>query len=290
MTLAATLSAPADRRFLSGARVMTAIMIFFLLIFAAVGLGLGSAAGDLQSGNRLTIQIVEANADARARQTDGVLAALEGQIGVRSAKAVPAAEMQRLLEPWLGTSALAGEIPIPALIDVELTPQGRSGLSALEADIRRVAPSARVDRHDQWLAPLRNLIDGLRWLALLVVALSAAATAASIVLATRAALDTHRDTIGILHLMGATDRQIARLFQRRIAADVMIGTVAGIAGALLALWLIGGRIEALGSELVGSASLDTSSLLVLTLLPIVAVLLAMLVARASILRSLKLIT
>ena len=34
-------------------------------------------------------------------------------------------------------------------------------------------------------------------------------------------LDTHRATIEILHLMGATDVQVARLFQRRIALDAL---------------------------------------------------------------------
>ena len=57
------------------------------------------------------------------------------------------------------------------------------------------------------------------------------ATAATVVLAARAALDTHRGTIEILHLMGATDVQVARLFQRRIALDALFG---GLVGFILA--------------------------------------------------------
>jgi hypothetical protein len=34
------------------------------------------------------------------------------------------------------------------------------------------------------------------------------ATAATVVLASRASLDTHRGTIEVLHLMGATDAQV----------------------------------------------------------------------------------
>ena len=53
------------------------------------------------------------------------------------------------------------------------------------------------------------------------------ATAATVVLAARAALDTHRGTIEMLHLMGATDVQVARLFQRRIALDALFGGLVG---------------------------------------------------------------
>ena len=47
----------------------------------------------------------------------------------------------------------------------------------------------------------------------------AAATTAVVLLAARAGLETHRDTIAILHMLGSTDVQVARLFQRRIALD-----------------------------------------------------------------------
>jgi len=44
------------------------------------------------------------------------------------------------------------------------------------------------------------------------VLLMIGATAATVVLAARASLDTHRSTIEVLHLMGSTDVQVARLF------------------------------------------------------------------------------
>jgi cell division transport system permease protein len=113
-----------------------------------------------------------------------------------------------------------------------------------------------------------------------------AATAATVVLAARAALDTHRGTIEVLHLMGATDVQVARLFQRRIALDALFGGLVGFTAAALALLLIGRRIGALGSDLLGSANLPATSWLALALLPVLGVGLAMLVARATILKAL----
>jgi cell division transport system permease protein len=112
------------------------------------------------------------------------------------------------------------------------------------------------------------------------------ATAATVVLAARASLDTHRGTIEVLHLMGATDVQTARLFQRRIALDALFGGVVGFAAAAAVLLLIGNRIGALGSDLLGSAGLPVLSWAVLVALPVFGVLLAMVVARATIIRAL----
>ena len=87
-------------------------------------------------------------------------------------------------------------------------------------------------------------------------------------------------------VMGATDVQVARLFQRRIALDALFGGLVGFGAAALALVLIGQRIGALGSDLIGSANLPATSWLALALLPALGVGLAMLVARATILRAL----
>jgi cell division transport system permease protein len=143
-----------------------------------------------------------------------------------------------------------------------------------------------VDDNAQWLAPLAKLIDALELLAGGLVVLMVGATAATVVLAARAALDTHRSTIEVLHLMGATDVQVARLFQRRIALDALFGGFVGLIAASLVLLVIGNRVGALGSELLGSAGLPLVSWLILIALPIGGVALATLVARTTILRAL----
>ena len=167
---------------------------------------------------------------------------------------VPDAEIQALLEPWLGSGSLEADLPVPALIDVDLTPEGHRALDGLRRAVAAAAPGARVDDNGQWLAPLASLIGALKWLAAGLVLLMVGATAATVVLAARAALDIHRATIEVLHLMGATDVQVARLFQRRIALDALFGGLVGFILAALVLIGIGERVSALGSELLGSAT------------------------------------
>lgn len=265
-----------------------AIMMFLTVLAAAGGLGLAGAASRLaeQIGGRVTVQVVEANPGARAAQAQAAAVALRAVPGVVSVQPVPEAEMQRLLEPWIGPGGMEADLPVPALIDVDLASDVRHDLQPLRDALARVAPSARVDDNAQWLAPLASLIHALQWLAAGLVLLMIGATVATVVLAARAALDTHRATIEILHLMGATDVQVARLFQRRIALDALFGGLVGFILAGVTLIALGERVTALGSELIGSATVPVQGWAVLVALPALGVLLAMLVARMTILRAL----
>ena len=265
-----------------------AIMMVLTVLAAAAGLGLAGAATRLhdQIGSRVTIQVVEANPQVRQQQAQAAVAAVRPLPGVIDVRQVPQEEIQDLLEPWIGAGGLEGDLPVPALIDVDLTAEGRAGLDRMRAVIAAVAPAARVDDNAQWLAPLASLIGALKWLAAGLVILMVGATAATVVLAARAALDTHRGTIEILHLMGATDVQVARLFQRRIALDALFGGLVGFILAGMVLIAIGRRVSALGSELLGSAAIPPLGWAVLLSLPAFGVILAMLVARLTILRAL----
>jgi cell division transport system permease protein len=265
-----------------------AIMMFLTVLAAAAGLGLNNAARSLDAeiGNRITIQIVEANPDFREAQARIAVDTLRRLTGVRTIRRIEASELERLLEPWLGAGGLEADLPVPVMIDVELTPEAYGRLDGIRAAVRDAAPAARIDDNAQWLVPLAKLIDALTWLASGLVLLMIGATAATVVLAAHAALDTHRSTIEVLHLMGASDVQVARLFQRRIALDALFGGIVGLGMAALVLVIIGNRVGALGSELLGSAGLPLANWLILAALPAGGVVLAMLVARLTILRAL----
>jgi cell division transport system permease protein len=119
----------------------------------------------------------------------------------------------------------------------------------------------------------------------LVLLLSAAA-AAAVVLAARGALDTHRFTIEVMHGIGATDLQVAHLFQRKIAIDAFIGSVAGgIVAALVLLLLAGGA--AFVGQLTGGATLGPADLVILAFLPLLLTVLATWVGRSAVLRALR---
>ncbi|MGU3314926.1 cell division protein FtsX [Sphingomonas sp. M6A6_1c] len=282
----------ADRRVLDeagGLRAMTwvmAIMLFLTLLAAALGLGTRQSAQALerQLAGRLTVQVVEgspATRDALARRT---LAALRALPQVRRATLVDRAELTRTLAPWLGDAGDDADLPVPAMIDVDLA---AAAPGPVIAAARRISAVSRVDRHQRWMSPVGGFLDTLTWLAFALVLLMLGATGAVVVLAARAGLETHRATIEVMHMLGSTDVQVARLFQRRIALDAALGGVAGGAGALAVLLFLGTRLAALGSELLGGITLDAGDWGLLVLLPLGFVVLATLAARVTVVTALR---
>ena len=264
-----------------------AIMMFLSVLIAAGGLAIRDAARHLSDelAGRITIQMVEADPFERARQTQAVLRRLATLPGVVHVERVDPQQLEKQLAPWLGTSFDTTDVPIPDMVDVDLASRANA-LSEITQAVKSVAPSARIDAHGQWLTPLNKLMNLLKWLALALVVLMAAATAFTVVLAARATLDNHRDTIDVMHLLGGTDVQIARLFQRRIALDALFGGIVGLAAAAVVLLLLVERVRGLGSELVGNIALTSATWTALILFPLGGTALAMVTARLTILRTL----
>jgi cell division transport system permease protein len=193
--------------------------------------------------------------------------------------------MRATLERWLGPAGIEADLPLPALIDVDLVP-GASP-QAVAARVEQAVPGARFIAHTATLAPMLRAMRALTWLAFALVLLTAMATAAAVVLAARGALDTNRPTIEVMHGIGATDGQVARLFQRRIALDSLIGGLAGTAAAGIVLLLVAGGRAVWVEDLAGSALLGGRDILLLAALPLLGAVLATLVARAAVLRALR---
>jgi cell division transport system permease protein len=260
-----------------------AIMTFAMLLVAAAGLALTDAAGVVAKGveSRFVIELPA----GIAGELPKVLAAVRSAPGVQSATPVPETEMRSTLESWLGSAAAAGDLPIPALVTVELKPGFNP--TQLQARIAQTVPGATTVTETAELGPLLRSLHTLQWLAFSLVTLVAVATSAAVVLAARGALDTHRFTIEIMHGIGATDRQVTRLFERKIATDALIGAVAGGLAAAIGLLLVGGAGAAFAGELTGAAPLGQLDLLILAIMPILVVVLAILVARWAILKALR---
>ena len=267
-----------------------AIMMFLTVLASAAGIGLAQGVKSLQAQltGRLTIQLVEPNAARQASLAQHVTRTLRSSPYVRSMQRVPEAELSAQLRPWLGEDMGAIDLPVPALIDVMLAPEaGEAGIKAVRAAIVRIAPQARIDADASFLAPVERLMRSLMWLAAILVLMMVLATGAVVVMAARGAHDANRETIGILHLLGSTDVQIARLFQRRMALDALFGGALGFVLATGALLLLGERMTDTGSELAGLMSLPPWGWAILPLVPLAGVLLAMAAARTTVRRSLE---
>jgi len=284
--LARLFAPPSEARLLGDERLrgptawVVAIMSFSIMVIAAAGLALTNTAGTLSQAIEARYSVeVPAGGNVAA-----VVSAIRSAPGATDVQAIPEAEMRRTLERWLGSEAQSGELPVPALVNFDLK-QG-ADLSDVQRRVRSASPEAKITTHREAVAPLLRSLRLLQWVAFGLVLLLSAAASAAVVLAARGALDTHRFTIEVMHGIGATDLQVTRLFQRKIAIDAFIGSLAGAAAAALVLLMLTAG-AAFAGELTGGATLSGFDFLFLAMLPIALTVLATWVARTAVLAALR---
>ncbi|MEO6433048.1 MAG: permease [Sphingomicrobium sp.] len=252
-------------------------MSFSILIIAAAGLAIANNAGLFARSVEARYSIEVPNGSARM---PALVAALRARDDVMNVSSVPEAEMRADLRRWLGSAADNRDLPVPGLVSFDLEPT--ASLEPVRARVAAIEPLATIEAHETAIGPILSSLRTLQWVALALVVLLAGAAAAAIVLAARAALDTHRATIEILHGIGGTDDQITTLFQRKITADALVGSLAGALAASLILLMLAAGSTYLG-ELTGGAALGRGDLFLLAALPFVLTGLAAVVSRRAVL-------
>ena len=169
--------------------------------------------------------------------------ALAGVPGVTEARALEPEKAYDLIRPWLGDVRDLEDLPVPRLVTVTLDRRHPPTAKVLDQALRAQGVDASVDDHSVWIKDIRRAGDVVRWLGAGVFLLIAAAAGAVIAFATRAGLAARRDVVEVLHLAGAEDNYIARLFQLRFARVAGVAGLLGAGAAALlgvALRLIGG--------------------------------------------------
>ncbi|HLK23654.1 MAG TPA: ABC transporter permease [Caulobacteraceae bacterium] len=205
--------------------------------------------------------------------------ALAGVKGVDEVEALEKEKAEKLLEPWIGRNALPEDVAIPRLVDVELNDEHPASAAALDAALKAAHVDASLDDHSLWLKDVLRAAFLAQVAALAIAALVACAAGAVIAFATRAALQTRGDLVGVLHLAGAEDGYIAGLFQMRFARLAATAGLAGAGGAAVAAALA--RLVGGGEGLTPVLPVAWSDLLPLLACPPVAGAIAAVTARMT---------
>ncbi len=265
--------------------VMTALALLALAAAAALAPTARALGGQL--AGRVSIQLLEGDAIARREAVAAVRRTLADADYAGTVRTVPEAELADMAERWLGSDVRDAGLPMPALIDVDLVAGGAgNALADLRRDVARVAPQARVVPHADWLAPVARLFRSLALIAVALALLLLAAAVAVAVVTVRGALAVQRPTIDILHLVGATDVQVARLFQRQVARDMVVGVALGTIVAAVLAALIGWQLRSIDA---GLSSGDGSwwPIVILLLVPPLFIALTVATTRWTVLRALR---
>ena len=209
--------------------------------------------------------------------------------GVDGARLLSEAEISALLEPTFGNRGLPADLPVPRLIAVTAAPEAGDIGRALTAALETAGYTAAVDSHSAWAGDVRRMLGTARMIAFGIVALLASTAIAVIAFATHAALLARRDIVDVLHIAGARDRFIARLFERRFW---LLGLRAGTVGALVALAYVAlliaiARSTGSRSGLLPELTLDVLDLGILVFTPIIAGLASRIAAGITVMRALK---
>lgn len=244
---------------------------------------------------KMTIEITASGLDSEdsynqeiERKTKAVISILSLHPSVESFHALSHEEIYQLIEPWMNKDALvAGQIPLPALITLEIKPRtDTQTINNLAEKLESLSEGIRLDTHDTWLKDILKFANGLRFAALALLIVIILTTITAIAGAVRSRLAIYKADVELLHLMGAADHYISRQFQRhalRLAlAGSFMGVIAGIALAAGLSWASGN----MGIHLLPDFKLQLWHYIALLGLPFILSALAAFTARHTVLREL----
>ena len=194
-----------------------------------------------------------------------------------------------LLQPWLGQNLVEQ-------IDLRILGSASLDLDGLRQRLQRRAPGTIVDDHGLWLsriAVLTTTVERGGWLIVLLVGVVAAV---SIIYAVLSGLSVNRETIELMHLMGARDGYVARRFQGYVLAVSLPASVIGGSFAIATVIAIAGVLQnpssgiESGLQLGSLGGLRTLDWVVICAVPFVFVALTIITARVAALVTLQRMT
>ncbi len=206
---------------------------------------------------------------------EAALGALRALPVVHEAQAVDPGRMAELLRPWLGD--VAG-LPLPGVIELRLADLAADPV-LIGDRVAEAVPGAVTEAHGVFVARLAALARALSAAALAAMLLVAVVGACVVVLAVRAGIAARRDSVMVLHMLGAPDRDIAGRFARRTAWLALSGGLLGVALAVGVVWVL----VQLAGPMLPDITTENLPLLGLAAIPVSAALIAWVATVASIL-------
>ena len=271
---------------------LVALMVFLISVAVAAAFVLDQVASswDHDVAGTVTIQVSPVGGEGGEAMTDervkAVASAVSRERGVTAVRPLDKKQTLALLEPWLGSSDVIKDLPLPRLIDVAVDPDLSIDLSAMNDRISALVPGTSLDDHRVWLSRLISLSRTVEALAVFTVLIIGTVTSATIVYATRTSMAVHKNTIEVLHLIGAQDDYIARQFADRAFGLGLMGGFLGLAFTVPTLSAIGWAAKRLEGGFVPHLTLNMLGFVTIAILPGLAAVLVMMTARMTVHRTL----
>lgn len=265
-----------------------AIMVYLSVLAATGSLLLHSGFDDWANSlkGRITVQLTGDDRDTILKHADEIQDSLRNTPGISSVRKLPDEEIMALLEPWLGSGNVTDDLPIPVMMDVETTPDIYVNLDALEAKLKQITDNVYLDDHAQWLSHFYDLTYTIEYTALGILIMILLASVCIIIFGTKSSMAEHKNTIEIMHLMGAHDQMIANAYQNRFMTYGLKGGIIGLLVALITVYGLLNLVQNLASGFVEMPTLPYFKMSMLFIFPVLFAGLTMLTARITVMREL----
>ena len=255
--------------------VLVAAMSFLAALAMAGALASATLAARWQgdAAAELTIQVPQPQAPDAANngpRLDAVLNALKATPEVADAQVMSTQSVSALISPWLGADPAQIGLPLPAVISARWT--GANPPDALGPALAKLSPGTLVQTGALWASRVAALTTSLQACAAAILVIVALVAAAVVAVATRSGLAQRRETITLVHGLGALDGDIAGRFAARITLLTFAGAAAGAVLALPVLaWLAALAAPFTGPAQIGDVyNLPPALMFALPCLPVIA--------------------
>ncbi len=244
--------------------ILTGLMVFLMLLSVSAAYILTDFAQNWQTAldGKWTVElpvIDEDGKDLTSKQIEDksqqLLTTLQEFHAVRTATLLSDEDMKELLSPWFDTDQAKNDngeeplLPIPVLISLDMSETGAKAAHDIRMEIEKISPLARLDQHESWLSELLRLTGTLRFVAVLVTIVICSAGTLAVAGAMQSRMAEHKESVELLHLMGAGDQYITRQFQRHAFIIALQGATIGLIISVLFItglgWYLSGHDETL---------------------------------------------
>ncbi|WP_319532504.1 ABC transporter permease [uncultured Cohaesibacter sp.] len=234
--------------------LVIAIMSFLAALTVAAVTIISDATHDWQSD-------ISRGATIQIRKLEGV--DIEGELakairiaretpGIGTATLLSQNESSALLEPWLGLDLAFDDLPVPRLIELTIADPDTVDFPALSTALQQQVSGAILDNHRFWVDRLKSMAETAIIVGFTILFLVIAATILTVIFATRSAMSGNRETIEVLHFVGASNRFIAGEFQRKFFTLGFKGSLAGGSAAIVTFLIL----QLIVRQDEGSAAMD----------------------------------
>lgn len=260
------------------------LLVFLLCLIVAAANSLNTSLHRWYSGmeRKVTIEVPVAHEKDRESLMQTTLALVSRVPGVTRVTPVDGDHIFQILEPWIGQPDLLKDLPLPLLFDVDVRTGHSISWPDLSQKLRQIAAGARIEPHSRWQETFGSLRHSLQICAYIFAGLIILVALITVMLLTCSGLDTHRDNIHILQLLGATPTYIAHEFQKQAFRIALKGSGIGLAIAVPTLILFNLFSSSLDIPEIVRPDQSLHALLWLLIVPIFMIMLSVLVARFSV--------